>query len=155
VGNTQYDPKTKRILVTVGETRELVGIDPKSLEIVSRLSLPGADEPHGLYVEPDRHMAFVACEGNAKLFVVDLDEMKMISEVSVGEDPDVLAFDTSLRRLYVASESGTLSVFKETESGLIKLGDVFIENNAHTVAVDSTTHRLYFPLKNVDGAPVL
>lgn len=35
------------------------------------------------------------------------------------------------------------------------LGDVFVGGNAHSVAVDPRTHRLYFPLADVKGKMVL
>ena len=48
----------------------------------------------------------------------------------------MLAFDPSLRRLYVATESGVISVFAETAHGLRKLGEDFLATEAHTIAVD-------------------
>jgi len=60
---------------------------------------------------------------------------------------DALAFDSSLRRLYVASESGEVAVFAEHGRGLTKLGQAFLAPEAHAVAVDSRTHLVYFPLQ--------
>ena len=59
----------------------------------------------------------------------------------------MLAFDTSLRRLYVSSESGVVAVFAEHGRRLAKLGQAFLAAEAHTVAVDSRTHLVYFPLE--------
>lgn len=73
----------------------------------------------------------------------------------MGQDPDVLAFDASLQRLYVASESGTVSVFTTSSAAPRKVGQGHLADAAHTVAVDQTTHRVYFPLQNVSGRPVL
>jgi len=67
----------------------------------------------------------------------------------------VLAFDSGLRRLYVSAESGIVSVFDELDRGLQKIGAGFFAANAHSVAVDSNTHRVYFPLQNINGKPVL
>ena len=36
--------------------------------------------------------------------------MKLLLVHQVGDDPDVLAFDTGLGRLYVSAESGTVTV---------------------------------------------
>jgi hypothetical protein len=74
---------------------------------------------------------------------------------SIGPEPDVLAFDPSLRRLYVSSESGVVSVFSETAHGLRKLGQDFLATEAHTVAVDPETHLVYFPLEGPNGKPHL
>jgi hypothetical protein len=46
-------------------------------------------------------------------------------------------------------------MFDEHGPKLEKIGEGFFAANAHTVAVDSRTHRVYFPLQNVGGKPVL
>jgi hypothetical protein len=74
---------------------------------------------------------------------------------SVGADPDVLAFDKGLSRLYVSAESGIISIFDEHGRTLEKVGEGFLAANAHSVAVDSRTHRVYFPLQNIAGKPLL
>ncbi len=58
-------------------------------------------------------------------------------------------------RLHVAAESGTVSVFDETDRTLHKVAEAKVAGGAHTVAVDQATHRVWFPLDNVDGHPVL
>ena len=44
--------------------------------------------------------------------------MKVTGNASVGDSPDVLAFDDSLRRLYVSAESGVVAVFAEHATSL-------------------------------------
>ena len=48
---------------------------------------------HGLYIDPATHLAFIACEDNHKLIVVDLTGKRVLSTFDVARDPDVLAFD--------------------------------------------------------------
>jgi DNA-binding beta-propeller fold protein YncE len=82
--------------------------------------------------------------------------MKVTGSASVGASPDVLAFDTSLRRLYVAAESGEVAVFAERAHSLVKLGQASLAPYAHTVAVDPRTHLVYFPLQSGStGSPQL
>jgi DNA-binding beta-propeller fold protein YncE len=153
-GNTQYDSVARRIWVAVQTRNQLVAIDPARDSIVGRYPLTGAEHPHGVYIDAPRRLAFVACEGNARLLVVDLRTLRVTASYPVGDDPDVLAFDPGLRRLYVASESGVVSVFREDGDTLETLGR-YRAPNAHSVAVDPITHRVYLPLMNVHGRPVL
>jgi DNA-binding beta-propeller fold protein YncE len=153
-GNTQYDSVGQQVLVAVQTRNELVTIDPHTERITGRYRLPGADHPHGFLVDAPRRLAFVANEGNGKLLVVDLTKMSVIAEYTVGEEPDVLAFDSTLRRLYVASESGVLTVFSVVGQRLKLLGS-YTAPHAHTVAVNSITHEVYLPLTDVNGHPVL
>jgi len=154
-GNSQYDPGSKHVFVNVQTRNELVEIDTRSDTVVARHSLPGSDHNHGLLIEPSQRLAFIACEGNGKLLVADLRSKQVISTHSLGEDPDVLAFDQALQLLYVASESGVVSVFKEQGQTLNKIGEGLLAANAHSVAVDQQTHRVYFPIQNLHGCPVL
>jgi len=153
-GNTVYDSGSQLILVAVHGKNELVRIDPVAMRIVDRVSLPGGSNPHGIAIDVANRVAFVACEGNGKLFVVDLATMKVLASYTVGDDPDVLAFDPGLGLLYVAAESGDVTIFRENQKTLIFAGG-FSQPHAHTVCVDPNTHLVYFPLENVDGHPVM
>ncbi len=100
-------------------------------------------------------MAFIACEGNAKLVVMDLLSMSVTESHDVGKVPDVLAFDAQRRVLFVAAESGPLTALSETDTGLKLLAQRDVGPNAHTVAVDPDTGHVYVPLANFGGQPVL
>jgi DNA-binding beta-propeller fold protein YncE len=153
-GNTHYDSVSRCILVAVQTRGQLVAIDPASERVVARYDVPGVEAPHGFTLDETRRLAFVTGEGNAALAVLDLRTMRVTQRLKVGDDPDVLAWDPGWRRLYVASESGGLSSFWATGDTLLPLGDERIPH-AHTVAVDPRTHRVYAPLENVGGRPVL
>jgi len=154
-GNTQYDSVSEHIFVTVHGQNQIAEIDPTKDEVVARYAITGCSEPHGLLIDSEHRIAFVACEDNAKLAVFDLEAKKMTAIHSVGADPDVLAFDRGLGRLYVSAESGIVSIFDEQDKNLVKVAQGFFAQNAHSVAVDQRTHRVYFPLQNVGGKPVL
>ena len=154
-GNSQYDSVGERIYVTVDGKEELAEIDPNKDQVVARYPLTGCKGSHGLLIDAEHRLAFAACEDNSKLVVFDLETKKATATLSVGADPDVLAFDPGLHRLYVSAESGVISIFDERDRGLQKVGEGLFAPNAHSVAVDPNTHRVYFPLQNIDGKPVL
>ncbi len=157
VGNTQYDPTSRQIYSAVNGPEQLVAIDPGSNQVSGRYDLRGCKAPHGLLIDPDRELAFVACEDNATLVVVDLTKRMQVATAQVGDDPDVLAFDPQQHQLYVAAESGVLTVFVEDDASLV-IRQVLSEQagpNAHSIAVDPLTHHAFLPLKDVDGRPVL
>lgn len=153
-GNTACDSGSGHILVAVHGVNELVSIDPAAMKIIGRYKLPGIEDPHGIALDEANRLAFIAGEQNHSLAVFDLRTMKLLSVHSVGDDPDVLAFDPGLLRLYVSAESGTVTVLKEDNRDLRQLGQ-FHMPHAHTVSVDPATHLVYFPLENVEGHPLL
>jgi DNA-binding beta-propeller fold protein YncE len=155
-GNVQYDPGSGKILADVQTRNQVAVIDPRSNRVIRRVPLPGCDHPHGLLIDAPRRLAFIACDGNARLLTLDLKTMNVAGSMQVGSSPDVLAFDKSLKRLYVAAESGDVAIFAERGRRLTKLGQGSLAPNAHTVAVDSKTHLVYFPLQSgTAGRPEL
>lgn len=154
-GNSQYDSVGERIYVTVDGKEELAEIDPNKDQVIARYPLTGCKGSHGLLIDAEHRLAFAACEDNSKLVVFDLERKKATAIFTVGADPDVLAFDPGLHRLYVSAESGVISIFDERDRGLQKVGEGLFAPNAHSIAVDPSTHRVYFPLQNIDGKPVL
>lgn len=124
-------------------------------EATHRFDLPGAKGNHGLLIDPRDRLAFIACEGNDKLIVFNMRSNQVVQSFAVGGDPDVLAFDPTLSTLYVAGEDGVVSLFRFKADTGDKIGEGRLGPNAHVVAIDPATHKSYFPLKNVDGRPVL
>jgi hypothetical protein len=119
------------------------------------IGVPGCSGAHGLRLHPDGQSAFIACEGNDNLARVDL-ASQAVTIAPTGSGPDVLGIDAGLGWLYVAAESGDLTVFDITKPGIVLVGHERPGDNAHTVAVDPTTHRVFFPLPaGSDGTPVL
>jgi YVTN family beta-propeller protein len=155
VGNSQFDPGSHRILVAIGSKNQLISIDPTTDKVVGAAGLPGCDGAHGVALDSEMRRAFVACEGNAKLVAVDLQSMRTIYTGDVGKTPDVIAVDPTVHRVYVAAESGPLTVFEYTSDGVRELLKADAGPNAHSVAVDPATHHIYLPLQNVNGHPVL
>lgn len=153
-GNTHYDSVSHCVLVAVQTRNQLVAIDPVSAKIVGRYDLPGSEHPHGFALDEPGRLLFMSCEGNAKLLVLDLTTMSVIGTHDVGDSPDVLAWDAAWRRLYVASEGGVLSAFWADGTTLRPAGE-YRAPHAHTVGLDSRTHRLYLPLQDVGGRPLL
>ena len=154
-GNVVYDPDGAVVYAAVRAPDVLVAIDPATNRVARRIRLPGCDGAHGVYLDRTTRRAYIACERNGRLVVVDLRSNREIARATVGSGPDVLAFDSSLQRLYVASESGTVSVFDTSGRTPRKLGQAHFADGAHSVVVDQASHRVFFPLERVRGEPVL
>jgi YVTN family beta-propeller protein len=154
-GNTQFDVGSHQMVVAVQTRNQVVTIDPQTDQLSGRYDTPGCEHPHGVQISPDRRLAFIACETNARVVVMDLQTMSVTESHDVGSVPDVLAFDGPRRVLYVAAESGPVTAFSETDSGLKLLAQRDVGPNAHSVAVDPETGHIYLPIANPGGQPVL
>jgi DNA-binding beta-propeller fold protein YncE len=158
-GNVVYDAARGSFWVTAERSDgpdQLVAIDPALGTVTTRIPLPGCEAAHGLRLHPDGQSALIACEDNATLARVELEGNHALSTERTGNGPDVLSIDPGLNWLYVAAESGDLTVFDVARPGLVKIDAEHPGDNAHTVAADPATHRVYFPLvAGADGKPVL
>lgn len=153
-GNTLFDPVTMTILVAVQTINCLARIDPRNLKVMSYTPLPGSEAPHGMYLNSPKRLVFIACQDNSRLLVVNLMDDKIKQALPVGNNPDVLAFDPVPGLLYVASEGGVVTVFKLVHGHLVLAGSVYARH-AHSVAVNIVNHRVYIPLQNDHGHPVM
>jgi YVTN family beta-propeller protein len=156
IGNSYYDPAADRVDVAVGSSNVLAAVDPHTLRVVGRLPVAGCSGAHGVQVDvADRHRAFVSCESSATLVAVDLASGRSGRPTTLGQGPDVLALDPGRNRLYVAAESGVLTVLDVSGPSVRTVTRGYAGPNAHTVAVDPETHVVYLPLTDVGGHPVM
>jgi YVTN family beta-propeller protein len=143
-------------VVNTSPPDQLVQIDPVTKKVTTRIDLPGCEGAHGVRLHPDGQSAFVACEDNNLLVRVDLGGAHALSSSPTGGGPDVMGVDPGLGWLYVASESGDLVIFDIGKPGLVAIDHEHPGDNAHSVAVDPATHRVFFPLMaGPNGKPVL
>jgi DNA-binding beta-propeller fold protein YncE len=143
-------------VVTANPPDQLVAIDPVAASVKTTIDLPGCSGAHGLRLHPDGKSAFVACQLNATLARVDLEGKTVLGTSPCGAIPDVLSVDPGLGWLYVATESSDLTVFDINQSGVTLVGHDKPGDASHSVAVDTATHRVFFPLvAGPKGTPVL
>jgi DNA-binding beta-propeller fold protein YncE len=143
-------------VVTAASPDQLVAVDPVDGKVKSRIGLPGCGGAHGLRLHPDSRSAFVACEDSSGLARVDLVAGRLVGTAATGDGPDVLSVDPGLGWLYVAAESGDLTVFDLGKPGLVLVGHDHPGESSHTVSVDPASHRVFFPLMaGRAGTPVL
>ncbi|WP_407276729.1 YncE family protein [Halothiobacillus sp. DCM-1] len=155
-GNSAYDASADRVLVNVQARNQIVAIDPRTLAITRRVDLPATcAHNHGLLVDDADRLAFVACDGNARLLSLRLPNLTPVDLHRLGRDPDVLALDAARHRLWVASESGVVSVFAVTPDGLRTLWRGSVGPDAHSLAIDPATGWAWFPLEDEGGQPML
>ena len=154
-GNTQYDAGSHCVIVAVQTANRLAVIDPATTTIVRRITFDEAIRyPHGVYIDAQHRFAFITGQESGTLGLQDLRTLQLRQVLPIGSDPDVLAFDPAFGQLYVAAESGVVAVFGERDGSLVQLG-WYRAPKAHSVAVDPATHRVYLPLADVSGHPVL
>lgn len=103
-------------LCGVPEINETRFDDPAAMKVISRYKLSGIENLHGISLDQTDRLAFIAGEENHSFAVIDLKTMKLLTVHQIGEVPNVLAFDPSLKNLYISANWGPSPYFKISRS---------------------------------------
>ncbi len=126
------------------DTNEVAAVDLRSRHVTARWKLQGCEGPSGMAIDQQQRRLLIACFGNDRLAVFALDSHSIIAMLPVGGGPDSVAFDPSLRRIYIAGKTGVLTVVHQRNGDLYDVIDsVRTHYGAHTVAVDPGTHNVF------------
>jgi DNA-binding beta-propeller fold protein YncE len=154
-GMPQYDPVARKVYVNLQDRNIFAVIDPATDEVMGRYPVGRCEGNHGMTLDPERHRAFLSCEGNDLMTVFNLDTHQPIAFLPMANGPDVIAFDPGLNRIYVACSSGAISVFEmDDPDHYHKLEDFPVQKQVHSLVVDRETHRVYTPEQQADGKGV-
>jgi DNA-binding beta-propeller fold protein YncE len=154
-GMPQYDSSARKVYVNLRNTNEVAEIDPATDTLLGRYPVDGCQFNHGMALDSEHHRAFILCTRNRTFTVFALDTHKSIAHFSMPAGADVVKFDPGLGRIYVACSSGFISVFQaQGEDHYQKLEDSPVQKMVHSLAVDSTSHRIYAPEQQENDRPV-
>ena len=126
-----------RFYTSLEEKGETVGIDVRTHKIAGHFH-SGCDEPHGLALDEERGMLFVACMSR----VVSIDVAhngKVLGSIKTGRGLDNIAYLPARRMLFAAAaDAATLTVAHVDDQGRFQRVAVWpTENGARGVVVDS------------------
>jgi DNA-binding beta-propeller fold protein YncE len=154
-GMPQYDPVAREVYVNLQDQNIFAAIDPTTDLVIGRYPVGRCKGNHGMALDPEHHRAFLSCEENELMTVLDLDEHTAIASLPLPGGPDVIKFDPGLARIYVACYSGAIAVFHEDDPNHYrKLEDFHVQHAVHSLAIDPVTHRVYAPEQEEDGKAV-
>jgi len=154
-GMPQYDSVGRKVYVNLRNTNEIAEIDPATDTVLATFPVDGCRYNHGMAVDSEHHRAFLLCNGTKTLTAFTLDTHKAIAHLPLPNGADVVKFDPGLGRIYAACSSGFISVIHQDDAQHYrKLEDLAVQKMVHSLAVDTTTHRVYAPEQQENGQPV-
>jgi len=154
-GMPPYDSVVRRVYVNLRSVNQVAEIDPATDTVAGRYPVEGCQGNHGMAIDSEHHRAFLLCGGTKTLTVFALDSHRAIAHLPLAQGADVVKFDSGLGRIYAACSSGVIGVYQEDDPDHFrKLEDFPVQPMVHSLAVDTTTHRVYAPEQQEDGQPV-
>jgi DNA-binding beta-propeller fold protein YncE len=131
---TVYDPVADAFHVNVADPPQIVVVtagDPLRIRRVAAIPHAG---PHGLDIDVERRRLFCACDAGV-LLEVDADDGQVRAREPIAGVPDVVFFNRTLGRVYVAiGDPGLIEVFDTAP--LRRHETVATEAGAHTLSFD-------------------
>jgi YVTN family beta-propeller protein len=139
-----FDGATRLLYQNLKDANSVAAVDLAKRSVTQRWPLDGCAGPSGMAIDTPARRLFVVCSGNAKLVIFSLDSHRVIASLPIGGGPDSVGFDPVLHRIYTTGLSGLLSVIQQDSPDSYRLLDrVSTHFGAHTLAVDTVTHRVY------------
>ena len=145
-----YDPTTRQLIYTFGDSKELIFLDPKTNAVLARLAMP-AEELEGVATAGDGTL-WVNERDITRLAHVDNRTHKLIAEYDLPGCtlPTGLAIDTANKRLFVGckGDKPVLAVVDAADGRVVTTVEIGRGNDG--VAYDPATHRI-FTANGIDG----
>jgi len=134
-----------RVFVNIEDHNSLTVIDPAALSVSSDWPLAGCDQPTGLDIDRAAGRLFSVCS-NRKMVVIDAKSGGLIASLPIGGSVDGVVFDPAKDLAFSANGEGTVTIVRKDRAGRYEVaGNLATQKSARTIALDSSTHRLYLP----------
>lgn len=133
------------VFVNLEDSAELAVIDAQKLTIEKKWSLAPIEDPTGMAIDLKHNRLFIV-GGNKLMAVVDAKTGKLVATPAIGAGADAAAYDAELGLAFSSNGEGTLTVVRQDgPDQYAVLEQVPTKRGARTLALDSTTHRIYLP----------
>ena len=130
----------------------LAVIDAKTLKAIKHYPLSPCGKPTGLAIDKDNQRLFTVCRENKGMSVIDIATGKVVQTLPIGAGVDAVIYDAANKLVVASNGDGTASIFKqESPDSYTLIQTLKTQNRAKTMAMDMSTHKLYFPV--VDFQP--
>lgn len=132
----------------------LAVIDAKTLKEIKSYALAPCGGPTGLAIDVKNQRLFTVCRENKGMSIVDIASGKVIQTLPIGAGVDAVVYDASNKLIIVSNGDGTATIFKQNDADHYSfMQTLTTQYHAKTMAFDSATHKIYFPVSDYkDGS---
>jgi DNA-binding beta-propeller fold protein YncE len=141
------------VFVDLNDKSAVARIDAQALAVDQHWSIEGCDRPTTIDMDRKNHRLFIGCQ-DLMLYVVDSDNGRVISRLSVGENADDTAFDPATGLIFTSSGDGLISVGRQDGPSSYSVVDaLYTKPGSKTMVLDLKTHRLFVPCGDLKKLP--
>jgi DNA-binding beta-propeller fold protein YncE len=140
----QADASLNRIYDALENKSEVAVIDGKTHTVITNWPVTPGEGPSGMAIDTKNHRLFLGCGGSKTMEMMDAESGKILASVPIGEGVDADAFDPGTQLAFAScGRSGTTTIAKEDGDNLTVVQTLQTEAGARTMALDTTTHKIY------------
>lgn len=142
------------LYVTIEDTAEVIGYDPKSLEVKHRYPIGVCKTPTGLAYDAKTNRLFASCRNQPMMVVMDGGSGKVITHFPIGSGADWADFDPDSKLIFVSTGEGTLNIFHQKSADEYEdAGALKTQQSAKTMGFDAKTKKIYLPAAEYEMKP--
>jgi YVTN family beta-propeller protein len=129
------DPAARRLYITRGD--HVVVLDVEKEKVIGEITkTPGV---HGVALVPKRKKGFISNGGDSTVTIFDLETLKEIAKVKVGQRPDAILYDPASDCVFTFNAGSKDSTALASEDGAVK-GTVPLGGKPETAVADEKGH---------------
>ena len=141
------------IFVNIEDANSIARLDAKTQEATAVWRLADCESPSGLAIDAAGGRLFSVCDGN-RMAITDAHNGKSLATPHIGEGPDATVYDAARKLAFSSNEDGTLSVIDTAKPDYPVVQSLPTMNGARTMALDSSTGKIYTVSAKLGAAPV-
>jgi WD40 repeat protein len=124
-------------------------IDTKTMKVIKNYPLNPCGGPTGLAIDKKNQRLFTVCRENKGMSVIDISTGKIVQTLPIGTGVDAVIYDAANKLVVASNGDGTASIFKQNSPDSYTLTQTLAtQYRAKTMAMDLSTHKLYFPVSD-------
>ena len=141
------------VYVNNEDRSEVMVIDSKTLEVLSRWPIAPGEAPTGLAIDLKNRRLFSVTR-NKFMIVLEADDGRIIASLPIGGGCDGCMFDPERKLAFASNGEGTLTIVQEdTPSCFTVLDTITTQRGARTMTIDPRTHALFLPTAEYGPTP--
>ncbi|MEP6750063.1 MAG: YncE family protein [Bacteroidota bacterium] len=127
------------------DKNSLVVINADAMKVIHAYPLAPCGGPTGITLDPANGRAFTVCRQNKGMSVVDIKSGKVITTVPIGAGVDAVVYDAPAKLIFCSNGDSTATIIKQHSADEYSVVQtLYTKVRAKTMALDKTTHKLYF-----------
>src|ERR1700694_532160 len=140
-----------KLYVNLMDKDEVAVVDLNERKVVARWRVAPGGSPVGMSIDTKTGRLFVGCRNPQRLIVMSTDDGKVLSDLPIGGNVDATKVENG--QAFASCRDGSLSFAAEKSLGKYEIVQVVKTHvGASTMAIDSTTNRIYLPAAEFEDA---